>query len=314
MFKFGIDELLASLERAIAQPQKSERWSMYRLIAPVVDYVCADTDWLPYFEYNQTSLHGASQSLDIALLSDGRPCVMIEAKRVDKRISSEQIAKYLDTSCRGLVSNGIDWIFCDGEKTASVCILTADRTNVCRASLELIIQFIRSGQVSHIDWRTGMTEVDARISAIRPDKASRASRISSGNVIFKTAVETYSYIEKNSKPSELERVLLQALFKHAQAEREWLRGLRFEVRDTRLSIFDDKLEPGAQRICRIAIGMGEPDIILRTELASARSGLDSIAKSFEHDKGSHMRCFRLGTVAQASEFGSRLGELLFASL
>lgn len=97
------EELVNYLERQFAHPQPSERWAMYRLINPVIDYSTQETGLIPYFEYNQTSAHGTHQSVDIALLDkDSEPRIFIEAKRADRRVSPEQIEKYLESSDRGI--------------------------------------------------------------------------------------------------------------------------------------------------------------------------------------------------------------------
>ena len=77
---------------------------MYRVIMPVVDHSEKGRPRTAYFEYNQTSRHGTSQSVDVALLSNGEEEVFLEAKAIGKFISSDQIAKYLVAGVRGLVS------------------------------------------------------------------------------------------------------------------------------------------------------------------------------------------------------------------
>lgn len=106
----SIADLAQRLLPYFRDPQPSERWAMYRLIAPVVDHANAQLGLRVFFEYNQTSRHGTSQSVDIALLRDDEPVVLIEAKRADRKVSSEQIAKYLLDRTHGVVTNGNDWI------------------------------------------------------------------------------------------------------------------------------------------------------------------------------------------------------------
>jgi hypothetical protein len=105
-----IDFLIKLLENNFANSQPSERWAMYRLINPVVDYANQSLGYTPYFEYNQTSSHGTHQSVDIALLDETyTPRIFVEAKRADRKISPEQIEKYLDVMDHGVVTNGYIW-------------------------------------------------------------------------------------------------------------------------------------------------------------------------------------------------------------
>ena len=50
-------DLLQHLEEHLRSPQKSERWAMYRLIVPVVDFANATLGMSDYFEFNQTSAY-----------------------------------------------------------------------------------------------------------------------------------------------------------------------------------------------------------------------------------------------------------------
>ena len=81
--------LISQMQEHLNAPQKSERWAMYRLIVPVIDLANSKLGLRAYFEFNQTSSHGTSQSVDVALLDEHSPRVMVEAKRVDRRIAAE---------------------------------------------------------------------------------------------------------------------------------------------------------------------------------------------------------------------------------
>lgn len=109
----NINELIDTLLPSLRDPQKSERWAMYRLIAPVVDFANITLGKMIFFEFNQTSAHGTSQSVDIALLSGAIPEVLIEAKRVGRVLSADQVDKYLVNGVRGIVSDGYHWILCN---------------------------------------------------------------------------------------------------------------------------------------------------------------------------------------------------------
>jgi hypothetical protein len=89
-----INVLEHSLGMHFLQPQKSERWTTYCLIAPVVTAALQDTELSMYYEWNQVSQHGTTQSVDIAVLDQGNPVVLVEAKRFDRQIDAGMIQKY----------------------------------------------------------------------------------------------------------------------------------------------------------------------------------------------------------------------------
>ena len=66
-----LDALCIQLAPHLEVPQKSGRWAMYRLIIPIVDLANSRFKLTACFEFSQTSAHGTSQFVDIALL-DGR--------------------------------------------------------------------------------------------------------------------------------------------------------------------------------------------------------------------------------------------------
>ena len=50
----------------------------------------------------------------------------------------------------------------------------------------------------------------------------------------------------------------------------------------------------------------QPDVLVRTDIVAMNPALTKIAKPSIHDKGSHMRRFRLGTNEESAMFGTAL--------
>lgn len=154
-----INDLEQQISVHLASPQKSERWAMYRLIAPVVDFANASMGLTAYFEFNQTSEHKTSQSVDIALLDGLKPKVMIEAKRLDRRIAAEQISKYLCADVRGLVTNGMHWIMCSNGLNKTLCMLD-NEGNASAQSIKEIVAFIQGNKFDSTGWSSSNNYVN----------------------------------------------------------------------------------------------------------------------------------------------------------
>ena len=146
------NDLIRQIQRHLDNPQKSERWAMYRLITPVVDFANSTMGLLAYFEFNQTSEHKTSQSVDIALLDGTEPRVMVEAKRVDKRIAAEQISKYMRPDVRGVVTNGVHWVMCLNGRSKAVSIRSTDDGKAMVQSLNEVVAFIRGEVAARSGW------------------------------------------------------------------------------------------------------------------------------------------------------------------
>ena len=64
-------------------PQKSERWAMYRVIMPeslIIQKKGGPEP--PILSTTKQAVHGTSQSVDVALLSNGEEEVFLEAKAI----------------------------------------------------------------------------------------------------------------------------------------------------------------------------------------------------------------------------------------
>ena len=60
-------DIIEVLEKNIKNAQKLERWVMYKLINPVVDYIFNDNKFTLYYEYHMPKTKEISQSLEIFL-------------------------------------------------------------------------------------------------------------------------------------------------------------------------------------------------------------------------------------------------------
>lgn len=282
---------------------------MYRLIAPVVDYANTTLGYRAYFEFNQTSAHKTSQSVDIALLDGDQPVVLVEAKRLDRRIGAEQISKYLTAGSRGLVSNGVTWVMCleKSSKVLKVCH-DADFTIAVEA-IDEVVQFIRGGNPSHSGWSTANSYADPIMLPRQPQKELRARRVSSPVHRASTLEEMRSDFNQLSHASRLELLLLSTIADEFQRMGGIPNYLRCDVRRTRVSFYDERGAGNGRRLGRIEFGehgKQHPDILVRTDLVELTSDFHEIAISTPHVKGPHMRRFRLSSDSQTIRFAGAL--------
>lgn len=303
----NLNQLIAYLKHHYQCSQPSERWAMYRLIAPVVDHANQSLGFVPYFEYNQTSAHGTHQSVDIALLDDqNQPNVLIEAKRAERNVSPEQIEKYLEYDVRGIVTNGFIWILCHQGKHEAITLF---RDNLERASLERILHFIRGsavlrGKLNHPD--------DVYVNPIRPQKSLKKESISRPThpvTVCSSQEQLLDFISSNENRPHNESALLIAISEELTDD-AITRFPRIETRKTRVSFFDDRQSGHKSRLARIELGKGQPDLLVRTWVVDQYPELSGIAQPTVHDKGAHMRRFRLSSADQAAAFGRTLVSVL----
>lgn len=279
---------------------------MYRLIAPVIDYANESLGLKAYFEFNQTSAHGTSQSVDIALLDGLNPVVMVEAKRLDRRIAAEQISKYLPPGVRGVVSNGQSWVMCIDGSSKAVSLCQPPEHILSVTTLDEIVGFVRGGPASGPGWSTEGSYVDPLIVPGKPAKESKAHRIS--NPVQRAVSIEMMRREFGSlaHASNRERLFL-ATMAHGFEQTRGIPGhLRCEVRSSRVAFFDERRGGRSQRVGRIELGKQHPDILVLTELLGPGNELSQIAMSTPHDKGPHMRRFRLGDDSQTQRFAEAL--------
>lgn len=283
---------------------------MYRLIAPVVDYANSTMGLTVYFEFNQTSEHKTSQSVDIALLEGTQPKVMIEAKRVDRPIAAEQIYKYLRPGVRGLVTNGVHWVMClNGESKAVRLHHVSDgKTNV--ASLSEIVGFIRAEPCERRGWSAVEVYVDPSIKPLRPSKTDRAHRQKNTVEVATDTIVLRGLFNGLTAASHLESTLLDSMLHQFEDQGALPGHLHAKVRASRVSFFDSRLTSKSTRVARIELGKRQPDVLVHSGLVSSWDELARIASPAPHDKGSRMRRFRLSDETQTRDFGVALAKVL----
>ena len=307
---------LAALEKQLAQhfanPQKSERWAMYRIIAPIVDYANESIGLEPYFEFNQTSEHGTSQSVDIALLLGQRPVAMIEAKRMDRRVGAEQIEKYLPKDTRGIVTNGVNWILCEKGMHQAVTIWDEATQAVVSVSVSEVVDFLRGVDSQGEQWTTDRFYVSSAVKPAKTKKDKKAMRRVNPMQSIYAVDEGLEYVGRLEKTTEVESVFLLAFIESLRATHGCIpTGCRLEFRSSRVSFFDDRVEGRSKRVGRIELGKQQADILVASNIADDSPTLKNIATPAPHDKGPHMRRFRLRAEQEAVLFGQALGRLLF---
>lgn len=285
---------------------------MYRLIVPIVDFANSTMGLRDYFEFNQTSLHGTSQSVDVVLLDTfGKPQVMVEAKRVDRRISAEQIDKYLSPGARGIVSNGLHWVLCRDGRSTLVSICADDTRAVVESAFDEIVSFIRGLDTPTEQW--GSSEVSYIKSFIKPERIAKNAPATRAFNAISIAREVESFraeLARLANASELERLLLSSILEGLEHRGIAAPHLRSEFRQTRVSFFDERKTSGSTRIARLEIGKQQPDVLVLTELIDSESALTKLAAPAPHDKGPHMRRFRLSEVQQTKAFGLAMAAAL----
>ncbi|MEO8460618.1 MAG: hypothetical protein ABI451_08825, partial [Dokdonella sp.] len=261
-------DLICRIQDHLNSSQKSERWAMYRLIVPVIDFANSTLRMRVYFEFNQTSMHGTSQSVDVALLDDDdAPRVMVEAKRVDRRIAAEQISKYLTPGVRGLVANGVHWVLCHDGMSKAVSVCRPVDELVAADALDEIVAFIRGEILSDSGWSTEQKYMDP---VIRPQKLRKelSARRISNSVQAATDIDAMrSEVAGLSNASELEKRFLESMANQFEGQGGLPGHLRCEIRSSRVVFFDDRIPIGSQRVARMELGKKNPDILVLTRLA-----------------------------------------------
>lgn len=305
-------DLIRRIQDHLDSPQKSERWAMYRLIVPVIDFANSTLGMQTYFEFNQTSTHGTSQSVDVALLDDRGPRVMVEAKRIDRRIAAEQISKYLTPEVRGLVANGVHWVLCHDGMSKAVSVRRPVDGLVAADALDEIVAFIRGEVLSDSGWSTDQKYMDPVVRPQKLRKESSARRVSNPVQAATDIDAMRCEVTGLSNTSELEKLFLESMANQFEEQGGLPGHLRCEIRSSRVAFFDGRIPTGSKRVARIELGKNNPDVLVLTELAGSDTKLSKIAPATPHDKGPHMRRFRLSGDAQTKRFGEALAEVLSA--
>jgi hypothetical protein len=237
---------------------------------------------------------------------------MIEAKRVDRRISSEQISKYLRPGVRGVVTNGVHWVLCQDGESKAVSLRNASEGKANLDSLDEIVAFIRGKTHGRLDWSKNAAYVEPVVKPVRLHKPDRAHRRSNPIEVATGASDLRGLLARLPSASRLDLTFLDSIARQFETQRGLPSHLRAEVRSSRVSFFDSRITSRSKRVARIELGKNQPDILVLTTLASATNDLPRIATPTPHDKGPHMRRFRLSDETQAKTFGVVLAKVLSA--
>lgn len=307
----AIQDLLTALTAALADPQPSERWAMYRLVAPTVDYAAAGKGWRVYFEFSQASSHGTHQAVDIALLDGERPVVLIEAKRASRLLSPEQIDKYLSSGVRGVVTNGYTWLLCQGGRHQAVELCHGPRAEIRTDALMAVTAFLRGEATTPNAWLDAPQTYRSSVKPAIPQKAQTARRQTHPVTVVTGGFDLETFIQAVPVRPPAEKAFLGA-WVQALSAADWPPGLRIEARKSRVVFFEAASIGKGKRLARIELGKRHPDILIRTEVVAAHSRLAALSPPQIHDKGPHMRRFRLADVVTAAAFGEAMAAALRA--
>jgi len=323
--------LIQSLVKHIAAPQAAERWAMYYLICPVVDFANGKSGLVSEFEHLQRSSHGTFQKVDIALLdSETRsPRVVVEAKRFGKPVSAELVEKYLEPSVRGAVTDGCHWVLCVDGSSKIVPLSRSDGTFIEQA-LDEVVSFLRGEHVDASSWNGEDAYSAKRSRSSAPAEGVRANQTPTSVAAssFDTGVQTNAAKPRKSistvdaagfgeavqaltslKP--LEAAFLSALASNLTAARPLAHYLKIEVSETRVVLFDRRVSSqNENRVARIKLGATQPDVIIRTNLVASDDRLSNVLPHVVHERGRHMRRFRPSDAEQTERFAAELARVL----
>jgi hypothetical protein len=297
-------ELLRSLEYYFNNSQSSERFAMYRLITPIIDFANEQLGFQVYFEYNQTSLHKTSQFVDIALLDRNEPALLIEAKRLRRKLSADQINKYLSGNTRGVVTDGENWILCLRGKNRNINLLNQNG-KVSEAKFDEIISFIRNEKMNFNSWDKEIKYFISKTKPVSFKKDQKAKRANNKVLLLKSKEELELFIKNSDNIKELEKIFLSTFFNQIDSQK--INNIVCESRRTRVSFFDKNSN---KRVGRIELGKKNPDILLLTKYVELDNSIEEIVKSSPHDKGAHMRRFRLWDKQKTREFRIKMVDLI----
>ena len=302
---YDSNNLIQNLTTHFKAPQASERWSMYRLVTPLIDYACFKAGLESYFEFPQTSSHGNSQSVDIALLDNGKPSVLVEAKRVSRSISLGQIEKYLEVGVAGIVSNGSDWILCREGAASHVRLWNPGSEAVSHDSIRDIVDFI-AGSDSIGQKIQPNVDIKPILRPKKPAKGEKAHRQVNEVLQIKSGAELQGFIKQNERLTVSDRAFLTAF---AEIVAQPPEHIEIEVRASRLSVWV-RSSGRRQRKMRIEFGKREPSILILKSIVDGNDTLRHSYAHYRHDKHGGMREIRPPDARQSADLGRILGLLL----
>ena len=304
------NELIKFLQSQIRKPQQSERWVMYKIINPIVDYACELTSWYPYYEFPQAKLTPASQKIDIGIFDNLEPRAFVEAKKIRKKIDPDLILPYLKGNVIGLVSNGYNWIITvkNGSSHNYSYITIFNNGLVNEKKLDLIISSLTVSNPRDIlkekqyDWVTDVVEIGNNLKTFIPPY-QKATKIYHEYQSFKDPTEGIKFIKSFENISNIQYSFCTHLLNGIKVNKE---NLHFEIRKSRMSWF---FEP-SKRIGRIEFTGKKANILVKSEIVLSNPKLDTIVKSKVHSKHRGMRVFDIFDEDTTVIFGKELGKII----
>ena len=303
-------ELIKLLESQMRKPQQSERWVMYKIINPIVDYACELTSWYPYYEFPQAKLTPASQKIDIGIFENLEPRVFVEAKKIRKRIDPDLILPYLRGNIIGLVSNGYNWIIIvkNGSYYIYSYITIFNNGLVIEKNLDLIISSLTLRNPRDLvkeiqyNWTTDVVEIGNNLKTFIPPYI-KAKKIYHEHQSFKNPSAGIKIIKSFENISNIQNSFCIHLLDEIKVNKE---NLYFEIRKSRMSWFFKPIK----RIGRIEFNGRKANILVKSEIVLNNPKLDKIVKSKVHSKHRGMRVFDIFDEDTTIIFGRELGKII----
>jgi len=302
-------ELIKNLENQISLAQQSERWVMYRLINPIVDYACGLTGQLPYFEYPQAKDTPASEKIDIGIFDNFNPKIFIEAKKLRKKIDPDLITHYLKDHIIGIVSNGYNWIIAikkDSSFEYSYLTIFKDE-KIDLSNLDLLISVLTNQNTEMLllqksfNWRKDKIEIGNNLKTFIPPY-QKAAKIYHEHKNFDKPDEAKKFIQDFEHISDIQNSFCFNFLDEIENKKE---NLYFKIRKSRLSWFSPY-----KRLGRIEFNGEKGSILVATEIVEANPQLDRIIASKVHSKHRGMRVYDIFDEKTAAIFGKELGKII----
>lgn len=150
------------------------------------------------------------------------------------------------------------------------------------------------------------------MSSVRPTKIFKKSTITRPahkvtKVTSQAELSDFIHSKPARPPNEVALLLAVA---EALGFDDLPNAMEIETRKTRITFSDDRLSRNDRRLARIELGKAQPDLLVRTWVVEKNPELIQISGATIHDKGAHMRRFRLATEQQSEEFGKALVSIL----
>ncbi len=174
-----------------------------------------------------------------------------------------------------------------------------------KQALDRVIRFIRGDVSLNSKNDTPSKVYSSKVKIHKSKKKEKATREMHPVQTIVTSSDLVQFIGLSDKRPPNEIAFLEALMDSLPTSYQKSK-IKIEARKTRISFFNLSLPKSQKRVARIELGKTQPDVLVRTDIVAMNPALTMIAKPSIHDKGSHMRRFRLGTIEESAMFGKAL--------